>query len=161
MKSHVHRFGSLMPMLTTKPIFFLIAECVAFCPNFGIPHTPYLTIDQFIFHHLIYFFDACVGIGSVQMQNRPHNKGLTMSKMPPMATSGKLANASKRKHARQVLKSEQRQHDHRELLSSIGKNSAPDVFAPPPSHHLVAMKGTPLTLLVPRNLAVFIYLRQV
>jgi hypothetical protein len=95
------------------------------------------------------------------MQNRPHNKGLTMSKMPPMATSGKLANSSKRKHARQVLKSEQRQRDHRELVSLIGKNSAPDVFAPPPSRHLVAMKGTPLTLLVPRNLAVFIYLRQV
>ena len=78
-------------------------------------HPPYLTIDQFIFHRLIYLFDACVGIGSVQMWNRLHNKGLTMSKMPPMATSGKLVNASKRKHARQVLESEQQQHDCREL----------------------------------------------
>ena len=55
-----------------------------------------------------------------------------MSKMPPVATSGKLvANASKHKHARQVLKSEQRQRDCRELLSSIGKNSAPAVVTPP------------------------------
>ena len=61
----------------------------------------------------VYLFDACVGIGSVQMRNHPHNKGLTMSKMPPMATSGKLANNSKRKHARQVLESKQRQHDGR------------------------------------------------
>ena len=93
------------------------------------PHPPYLTMGQFIFHRLIYLFDPCVGIGSVQMRNRPHNKGLTMSKMPPMATSGKLANASKRKHARQVLESEQRQRDRRELLSSIGKNSAPAAVA--------------------------------
>ena len=124
------------------------------------PHPPYLTMDQFIFHRLIYLFDTCVGIGSVQMRNRPHNKGLTMSKMPPMATSGNLANASKGKHARQVLESEQRQHDRRELLSLIGKNSAPAVV-PPPSHHLAAMKGTPLTLLVPRILTVYIYLRRV
>ncbi len=96
------------------------------------PDPPYLTIDQFVFHLLIYIFDACVGIGSVQMQNHPHNKGLTMSKMPPIATSGKLANASKRKHARQVLESKQRQCDRRELLSSIGNDSAPAVVAPPP-----------------------------
>jgi len=66
----------------------------------------------------------------VQMWNRPHNKGLTMSKMPPMATSGKIANASTLKHARQVLESKQRQRDRRELLSSIGKNSAPAIVAP-------------------------------
>ena len=88
-------------------------------------------MDQFIFHRLIYLFDTCVGIGSVQMRNRPHNKGLTMSKMPSMANSGNLANASKGKHACQVLESEQQQHDHRELLSLIGKNSAPAVVPPP------------------------------
>ena len=65
----------------------------------------------------------------MQMQNCPHNKGLTMSKMPPMVTTGKLANASKRKHAHQVLESEQRQLDRRELLSSIGKNSTPAAVA--------------------------------
>ena len=57
-----------------------------------------------------------------------------MSKMPPMATSGKLVHAGKRKHACQVLKSEQRQHDRRDLLSSLGKNSALAVVAPPPPH---------------------------
>jgi hypothetical protein len=61
-------------------------------------------MDQFIFHHLIYLFDTCVGIGSMQIRNRPHNQGLTMSKMPPTATSGKLAHAGKCKHAHQVLK---------------------------------------------------------
>ena len=80
-----------------------------------------------------------------------------MSKMPPVATSGKLAKASKRKHARQVLESEQWQRDCRELLSLIGKNIAPAIV-PPPSHHLTAMNGTPHALLVPRNLPVFIYL---
>ena len=93
------------------------------------PHLPHLTIDQFIFHRLINLFGPCVGIGSVQMRNRPHNKGLTMSKMPPMATSGKIANASKCKHAHQVLENEQQQRDPRELLSSIGKNSAPAAAA--------------------------------
>ena len=52
-----------------------------------------------------------------------------MSKMPPMVTNGKLANASKRKHAHQVLESEQRQLDRRELLSSIGNNSVPAAAA--------------------------------
>ena len=93
-------------MLTTEPIFFIIIRSLNVSYSVLIlvnPHTPYLTIDKFICHCLIYLFDACVGIGSVQMRNRPHNKGLTMSKMPPMATtSGKLANASKRKHARLV-----------------------------------------------------------
>ena len=54
------------------------------------PHLRHLTIEQFIFHCLIFLFNECVGIGSVQMRNRLHNKGLTMSKMLPMATSGKL-----------------------------------------------------------------------
>ena len=76
-----------------------------------------------------------------------------MSKMPPMATSDKLVDASKRTHACQVLKSEQQQRVRRDLSSSIGKNSAPAVVASP-SHHLAAMDGTPLVLLVPRNLTV-------
>ncbi len=80
-------------MLTTDPknsIFQLlnVSHSVLILVN---PHLHHLTIDQFIFHHLIYLFDPCVGIGSVQMRNCLHNTGLTMSKMPPMATSGKLA----------------------------------------------------------------------
>jgi hypothetical protein len=110
------------------PFFFSSVISVLILVN---PHPPHLTIGQFIFHRLIYLFDGCVGIGSVQMRNRPHNKGLTMSKMPPVATSGKLAKASKRKHACQELESEQRQHDRRKLFSSIGKNYAPAVVAPP------------------------------
>jgi len=41
-----------------------------------------------------------------------------------MATSGKLALAGKRKHTRQLLESEQRQHNRRDLLSLLGKNSS-------------------------------------
>ena len=45
------------------------------------PHLPHhLTIEKNIFHRLIFLFDACVGIGSVQMQNRPHNKGIDHAK---------------------------------------------------------------------------------
>jgi hypothetical protein len=83
-----------MPLLTTDPknSFFSIAKYVLHSVLILVnPHLPHITIDQFIFHRLIYLFDPCVGIGSVQMRNRLHNKGLTMSKMPPMATSGKLA----------------------------------------------------------------------
>jgi hypothetical protein len=92
------------------PVFF-IAECVAFCLNFGKSASPAPYNQTIYFSLLIFIFDACVGISSVQMWNRPHNKGLTMSKMPPVATSGKLAKASKCKHAHQVLKSEQQQSD--------------------------------------------------
>ncbi len=93
-----------MPLLTTEPkkifIYFQslnVSYSVLILVN---PHPPYLTMDQFIFHRLIYLFDRCVGMGtSMQMWNRPHNKRLTMSKMPPTATSGKLAHAGKRKHS--------------------------------------------------------------
>ena len=51
--------------------------------------------------------------------------------MLPMATSGKLAHAGKRKHTCQVLKSKQRQHDHRDLSSLLGKSSMLAVVAPP------------------------------
>ncbi len=60
-----------------------------------------------------------------------------MSKMPPMATSGKHAHAGKCKHAPQVLESKQRQCNRRDLLSSLGKNSSLAVVAAPvtPSGH--------------------------
>ena len=62
----------------------------------------------------------CVGIGSVQMGELfIRNKGEMMLKMPPMATSGKLAHAGKHKHARQLLESKQWQCNCRDLLSSI------------------------------------------
>ena len=72
----------------------------------------------FIFHPLLYLFDTCAGIGSVQMgESSIRNKG--EMKMPPMATSGKLGHAGKRKHAHQLLKSEQWQRVCRDLLSLI------------------------------------------
>ena len=60
---------SLMPLLTTEPIFFWslnVSHSVLILVN---PHPPYLKMDQFIFHRLIYLFDTCVGIGSVQMRS--------------------------------------------------------------------------------------------
>ena len=126
-------------------LFYSIAECVLICSILVNPHPPYLTMDQLIFHQLLYLFVTCVGIGSVQM-GEPSMHGKT--KMPPMAPSGKLAHAGKCKHARQLLESEQRQCNRRDLLSSLGKNSALAVVAPPPPHtrHLAAMKGMPLVL---------------
>jgi len=44
-----------------------------------------------------------------------------MSKRPPL---GKLALAGKRNHERQLLDCEQREHDRRDLLSLVGKNSS-------------------------------------
>ena len=81
---------------------------------------------------------TCVGIASVQMgEPSIRNKGEMMSKMPLMATSGKLAHAGKRKHAHQLLESTQRQCNCRDLLSSLGKNSSLAVVAAPdkPSGH--------------------------
>jgi hypothetical protein len=120
-----------MPLLTTGPKnVFLSLNVLHFVLILANPHLPHLTIEQFIFHRLIFLFDVCMGISSVQLRNRPHNKGLTMSKMPPVATSGKLVKASKRKHACQVLERVQQQRDCRELLSLIGKNFAAAVVPP-------------------------------
>jgi hypothetical protein len=44
-----------------------------------------------------------------------------MSKRPPL---GKLAQAGKRNRERQLLDRERREHDRRDLLSSVGKNSS-------------------------------------
>ena len=80
-------------------------------------------MDHF-FHRLLYLFITCVGIGSVQMgEPSIRNKGETISNMPRMATSGKLAHAGKRKHAHQLLKSEQRQRNCRNLLYGNGGGS--------------------------------------
>ena len=80
-------------------------------------------MDHF-FHRLLYLFITCVGLGSVQMgEPSIRNKGETISNMPRMATSGKLAHAGKRKHAHQLLKSEQRQRNCRNLLYGNGGGS--------------------------------------
>jgi hypothetical protein len=47
-----------------------------------------------------------------------------MSKRPPLGTTGKLALAGKRSRVRQLLDREQREHDRRDLLSLVGKNSS-------------------------------------
>ena len=49
------------------------------------------------------------------------NKGEMMLKMPPpwLLVVGKLVHAGKRKNACQLLESEQRQRNHRDLLSLI------------------------------------------
>ncbi len=47
-----------------------------------------------------------------------------MSKRPPLGTTGKFVLADKRNRARQLLDCEQPQHDCRDLLSLIGKNSS-------------------------------------
>jgi hypothetical protein len=47
-----------------------------------------------------------------------------MSKRPPLGTTGKLALAGKRNHARQLLDCKQRERDRRDLLSLVGKNSS-------------------------------------
>jgi hypothetical protein len=66
-----------------------------------------------------------VGIASARLGGPSiHNKGETMSKRPPLGTTGKLALAGKRNRAHQLLDREQRQHDRRDLLSLIGKNSS-------------------------------------
>jgi len=46
-----------------------------------------------------------------------------MSKRPPLGTTGKLALAGKHNRARQLLDHEQREHNCRDLLSLVGKNS--------------------------------------
>ncbi len=58
---------AIMPKLLTttkhKKIGVNMSHSVLILVN---PHPPsYLTMDQFIFHCLIYLFDLCVGIGSV------------------------------------------------------------------------------------------------
>jgi hypothetical protein len=66
-----------------------------------------------------------VGIASARLGGPSiHNKGETMPKRPPLGTTGKLALVGKRNRARQLLDREQRQHDRRDLLSLIGKNSS-------------------------------------
>ena len=47
-----------------------------------------------------------------------------MSKRPPLGTTGKLALAGKCSRARQLLDREQRERNHRDLLSLVGKNSS-------------------------------------
>jgi len=47
-----------------------------------------------------------------------------MSKRPPLVTTGKLALASKRSRAHQLLDREQHERDRRDLLSFVGKNSS-------------------------------------
>ena len=42
-----------------------------------------------------------------------------MSKRPPLGTTGKLALAGKRNHARQLLDRKQRERDRRDLLSLV------------------------------------------
>ncbi len=53
-----------------------------------------------------------------------HNKRETMSKRPPLGTTGKLALAGKRNRVRQLLDCEQRERNRRDLLSLVGKNSS-------------------------------------
>ena len=65
---------------------------------------------------------AIVRLGGPSIHN--HNKGETMSKRPPLGTTGKLALAGNRNRARQLLDREQRERDLRDLLSLVGKNSS-------------------------------------
>jgi hypothetical protein len=82
-------------------------------------------MGQFFFRRLLYLFITCVGIASVRLGGPHiitpsfHNKGETMSKRPPLGTSGKLALAGKRKLVRQLLDREQRECDRRGLLSLV------------------------------------------
>ena len=65
---------------------FLLAECV---PNLADFHSPYLTMGQFIFHHLLYLFVTCVEIGSVWM-GKPsicNKHGLWFALAPAVKTS--------------------------------------------------------------------------
>jgi hypothetical protein len=66
-----------------------------------------------------------VGIASARLGGPSiHNIGETMSKRPPLGTTGKLALAGNHNPARQLLDCEQRQCDRRDLLSLIGKSSS-------------------------------------
>ena len=47
-----------------------------------------------------------------------------MSRRPPLVTTGKLALAGKHNCAHQLLDHEQHEHDCRDLLSLVGKNSS-------------------------------------
>ena len=90
-------------------IFFPLAEYV---PNLVDFHFPCLTMIQFIFCHLLFLFVTCVGIASVRLGGPSiHNKGETMSKRPPLGTTGKLALAGKRNCVRQLLDRKQRERD--------------------------------------------------
>ena len=80
---------------------------------------------QFIFRHLIFLFVTCVGIASVRLVGPSiHNKGETMSKRPPLGTTGKLALAGKHNRACQLLDREQCERNRRDLLSLVGKHSS-------------------------------------
>ena len=85
-------------------------------------------MGQFFFRCLLYLFVTCVGIASVRLGGlsiHNHNKGETMSKRPPLGTTGKLALAGKRNRAcPQLLDCKQRERDRRDLLSLVGKNSS-------------------------------------
>jgi hypothetical protein len=65
---------------------------------------------------------AIVRLGGPSIHNP--NKGETMSKRPPLGTTGKLALAGKRSRVRQLLDREQRERNRRDLLSLVGKNSS-------------------------------------
>ena len=114
-------YESLMQLLT-RFFFFSRSLKIFLFGRFSFP-LPYN--DTIFFRLLLFLFVTCVGIASVRLGGpsiHNHNKGETMSKRPPLGTTGgKLALAGKCSRARQLLEREQRERDRRDLLSLVGK----------------------------------------
>ncbi len=113
-----------MPLLAIECFFLLFFPLAEYVPNLVDFHFPCLTMKHFFSSSNLFIRymcgNRCARLGGPFI----HYKGETVSKRPPLGTTGKLALAGKCNRARQLLDCKQRQRDCRDLLSLIGKNSS-------------------------------------